>query len=418
MPEIAEVARCVHFLRLHLKGKTIANVIAPDDAKIFGTVGCSGPAFEKAVKGRTVVSVGSQGKYFWITFDKPPHPVMHLGMTGWVHIKGDQTAYTNYYKKMKPEEAEMWPPKFWKFQLETEGPNKVEVAFTDPRRFGRVRLVDCPGADIRSYTPLKENGPDPVVDLDVFTEAYLRGKMQARHVPIKALLLDQTTISGIGNWVADEVLFQARAHPEQYCDDFSEAEIKGIFDSIRFVCQTAVDKLGDSDEFPSDWLFNYRWGKGDKKGGATSLPSGEKLAFLTVGGRTSCYAPGRQKKTGKVVPSAKEVPIDADEKPAKGKRGRKVKEEDEEEEQAPPPKKGRKAKVEDEEEDAPPAKKKRGAAKAKIEDEEEEDAPPAKKKRGATTAKARAAPKVKKEEVQLEVNGDDLGRRRSGRLRK
>jgi formamidopyrimidine-DNA glycosylase len=55
----------VHFLRLHLKGKKIAKVIAPDDAKLFGAVGCSGPAFEKAVKGRTVVSVGSQGKYFW-----------------------------------------------------------------------------------------------------------------------------------------------------------------------------------------------------------------------------------------------------------------------------------------------------------------------------------------------------------------
>ncbi|KAH7367583.1 formamidopyrimidine-DNA glycosylase domain-containing protein [Plectosphaerella cucumerina] len=400
MPEIAEVARCVHFLRLHLKGKKIAKVIAPDDAKLFGAVGCSGPAFEKAVKGRTVVSVGSQGKYFWITFDKAPHPVMHLGMTGWVHIKGDQTAYTNYYKKMKPEEAEMWPPKYWKFQLETEGPSKVEVAFTDPRRFGRIRLVDCPGADIRSYTPLKENGPDPVNDLDVFTEAYLRGKMQSRHVPIKALLLDQTTISGIGNWVADEVLFQAKAHPEQYCDDFSEVEIKGIFNSIRFVCQTAVDKLGDSDEFPSDWLFNHRWGKGDtKKGGAAVLPSGEKLAFLTVGGRTSCYAPERQKKTGKVVPSAKEVPIDGDEKPAKGKRAKKVKEEEEEEEEkeAPPPKKSR---------------------KTKVEDEGDEEAPPAKKKRGEATAKAKTAPKVKKEEIQPEVSEDDLGRRRSTRLRK
>ncbi|EFQ34416.1 formamidopyrimidine-DNA glycosylase domain-containing protein [Colletotrichum graminicola] len=312
MPEIAEVARCVHFLRHHLLGKKIAKVSAPDDANVFGKVGTSGPAFEKALKGRKVVSVGSQGKYFWITFDKPPHAVMHLGMTGWIHIKGDKTAYTNYYKKMKAGEADVWPPKYWKFQLETDDNPPVAAAFTDPRRFGRIRLVDCPGADIRKHSPLKENGPDPVVDVDVFTEAYLAGKMRTRHVPVKALLLDQSHISGIGNWVADEVLYQARLHPEQYCDSFDVAEVARLYEAVRYVCQTAVDKLGDSDEFPADWLFNYRWGKGSK-GAASALPNGDKIAFVTVGGRTSCYAPARQKKTGQIVPSAKEEPLSGDE---------------------------------------------------------------------------------------------------------
>ena len=73
---------------------------------------------------------------------------------------------------MKPEEVERWPPKFWKFQLETDTKPKVEVAFTDARRFGRVRLVDCAGGDIRKVSPLVENGPDPVVDVDIFTEDF------------------------------------------------------------------------------------------------------------------------------------------------------------------------------------------------------------------------------------------------------
>lgn len=82
-----------------------------------------------------VVEAGSQGKYFWLRLNDPgPHPVMHLGMTGWIHIQNDRTAYTNYYKKMNPEELEAWPPKFWKFQLETEGKTPVRIAFTDPRR--------------------------------------------------------------------------------------------------------------------------------------------------------------------------------------------------------------------------------------------------------------------------------------------
>ena len=199
----------------------------------------------------------------------------------------------------------MWPPKYWKFHLTTAEAPAVEAAFTDPRRFGRVRLVDCPGESIRKFSPLVENGPDPVVDVNVFTEEYLRHKMQSRHVPIKALILDQSVISGVGNWVGDEVLYQAKLHPEQYCDDFSDEEIKRLYESIRHVCQFAVDKLGDSDQFPKDWMFHYRWGKG-AKGAAAHLPSGERLAFLTVGGRTSCYVPDLQKKSGRIAPGVKE----------------------------------------------------------------------------------------------------------------
>ena len=85
--------------------------------------------------------------------------------------------------------------------METAGPSKVEAAFTDSRRFGRIRLVDCPGDDIRNYSPLKENGPDPVIDKDIFTAEWLEKKMNSKKVPIKALMLDQANISGIGNWV-------------------------------------------------------------------------------------------------------------------------------------------------------------------------------------------------------------------------
>jgi formamidopyrimidine-DNA glycosylase len=85
--------------------------------------------------------------------------------------------------------------------LETEEKPKVEAAFTDARRFARIRLVDCAGEDIRKTTPLKENGPDPVIDKNILTEEWLVQKMGSKHVPVKALLLDQANISGIGNWV-------------------------------------------------------------------------------------------------------------------------------------------------------------------------------------------------------------------------
>ncbi|KAM7224204.1 hypothetical protein V8F06_000677 [Rhypophila decipiens] len=393
MPEIAEIARAVHFLRLHLVGKTIKSAIAVDDANVFGKVGTSGPEFAAAMTGKKVLSAGTQGKYFWLVLDKPPHPVMHFGMTGWMHVKGDQTAYTNYYKSKKPEELEEWPPKYWKFQLKTEEDPVVEVAYTDPRRFGRVRLVDCPGDSIRKHSPLVENGPDPVVDTDIFTEEYLEKKMRSRHVPIKALLLDQAFLSGIGNWVGDEVLYQAKLHPEQYCNDFSDAEIKELYRSIRYVCQLAVDKLGDSDQFPETWLFNHRWGKGKK---ASKLPNGEKLAFVTVGGRTSCFAPNVQKKTGKVAPGIKEEPIASDEeepKPAKAGKAKK-------------PAKAPKIKQEEEK-----------PTKRKIKDEDDDDKKPLKKtKAGAPKRTSSVANSVKSEGKKTTDDKVEVGRRRSGRL--
>ncbi|KAI1329403.1 formamidopyrimidine-DNA glycosylase [Xylariaceae sp. FL0255] len=321
MPEIAEVARLVHFLRHHLVGKRITSLTAPDDAIIFGKVGTTAAAFRSALVNKKVVAAGSQGKYFWLELESPPHAVMHLGMTGWIHVKGEQTAYTRYADRMDPKSEGVWPPKFWRFDLEAEGDEngkgKTQVAFTDPRRFGRIRLVDCPGSEIRDTTPLAENGPDPVIDRpdktnsnssDIphstkqFTLVYLTQKMTTRHVPIKALLLDQSTISGIGNWVADEILYQASIHPEQYSDSFSPSEIEKLFNAVCYVCDTAVEVLGDSEKFPKDWLFNHRWGKG-KKGEAAkmTLPSGERITFLTVGGRTSCIVPQRQRKTGGVA---------------------------------------------------------------------------------------------------------------------
>lgn len=308
---------------------------------------------------------------------------------------------------MKESDIEQWPPKFWKFHLSTTDKEPVQVAFTDARRFGRVRLVDCPGDSIRKHSPLVENGPDPVVDKDIFTEEYLRSKIRSRHVPIKALLLDQTVISGIGNWVADETLYQSKIHPEQYSDTFSDKEIARLHEAIRYVCQTAVDKLGDSNEFPEHWLFNHRWGKGDKSS-ASKLPNGEKLAFITVGGRTSCYAPGIQKKTGAVAAGAKTESIKEESekaKPAKGKAAKaEPKETDDDDKEAV--------------EDTKPKRSRKQAAKVTEEPEESDgESPPAKKRRGKAAAE-KSKPAPVKKEVKEEVTEEDGGRRRSSRVRK
>lgn len=133
----------------------------------------------------------------------PPHPLMHFGMAGWLKIRDEETAY---YKPAKPEKSPEWPPKYWKFAVETAEEPKCEAAFVDLRRFGRIRLIDCAADQIRNVSPLVENGPDPIVDKDVVTEEWLAEKLGSKRVPVKALLLDQANISGIGNWVGCALL--------------------------------------------------------------------------------------------------------------------------------------------------------------------------------------------------------------------
>jgi formamidopyrimidine-DNA glycosylase len=236
-------------------------------------------------------------------------------------------------------------------------------------------------------------------------------------------------------------MYQARLHPEQYSNTFSDEQIKRLHDAIMYVCDTAVEANGDSDAFPKDWLMKHRWGKGKKE--ASKLPTGEKITFLKVGGRTSAIVPSVQKKTaavaGDVDEDAEEEDVEEDTKPKKsGKRKAKaVKEEevDEAEEEAPvKPKRGRKnakeevnAEVKEETGDVAeeklPARPKRGSKKAKddVEEAEEEAAreaveeQPVKKRK--TTANGIA--KQKKAATKEEVKGDDAtAKRRSGRLSK
>ncbi|KAL6242126.1 hypothetical protein RBB50_011038 [Rhinocladiella similis] len=407
MPEIAEVARTVHYIRKLLVGKTIGKVIANEDNNVYGKAGCSHTEFQKHMTGKQVVDVGQQGKYFWMIMSSPPHPVMHFGMSGWLKFKDE---HTYYYRPKEGEAEEPWPPKFMKFLLETtpeNGEEKVEAAFVDMRRFARIRLVDCPGKEIRNVTPLKENGPDPVIDKDIVTVEWLKNKCQAKKVPIKAMLLDQANISGIGNWVGDEIMYNAKMHPEQYANTLSDEQIAQLHKSIQYVCNTAVELLGDSEKFPDDWLFKHRWQKGKKN--ASTLPNGERIAFLTVGGRTSAVVPSVQKKTGPVAKEMDEAEIveGEDEKKAKSKgKKRKAAVDDEEEEEEAMPKKttarGKKTVVKDETDDAGTVVN--GIVKAKKEKQVKQD----------PTA-AETKPQPTKPAVGTAAE-DNSGRRRSGRL--
>ena len=358
---------------------------------------------------------------------------MHFGMSGWMKFSNDDTAYYKPQKDKGISDTE-WPPKYWKFVLELEGEPKCEVAFVDPRRLGRIRLVHVDAHKMRDTPPLNQNGPDPVVDKEILTADWLAAKMQKKRVPVKAFLLDQANISGVGNWVADEILYQAKLHPEQYCQTFSNKQVKALHDALVDVCTTAVDTLAESSKFPESWLMKHRWGKG--KDGGDRLPNGDRIIHLKVGGRTSAVVPSVQKKTGEV---AADIDDETEEQKPKPKRGSKRSraqvtdnEGDEAEDEKPVPVKSLKTRVK-EEKKADDVKEEEKTDNKNEEDEDEKSVP---KKAKLTKKKAMSKTKggekeaketsehmkdlnkdksAKKQSRTAKVEAED-GRRRSGRL--
>ncbi|EJD04278.1 AtMMH-1 [Fomitiporia mediterranea MF3/22] len=285
MPELPEVHRAANFIKTHAQGKTIIKVDANEDTIVFS--GTTHEEFANAVRGRTVKDVGRYGKVFYLDLDGDgPMPVMHFGMTGNILIKGESPLT---YKEGPKKSDTLWPPRFTKCILHLENPPPApatQIAFIDPRRLGRIRLCKEPLLE----PPISLLGFDPILrmpSLDDFSKSVLK-----RSCPVKALLLDQSFSAGVGNWVADEILYHSRVHPEQRCNTLSSDQVSVLYKNTSYVCQTAISVNADADKFPDNWLFNHRWGKGKKKHlNPLKLPSGElaTIKWLKVGGRTSAF---------------------------------------------------------------------------------------------------------------------------------
>uniref|UniRef100_A0A0E0Q0Q3 Formamidopyrimidine-DNA glycosylase catalytic domain-containing protein n=1 Tax=Oryza rufipogon TaxID=4529 RepID=A0A0E0Q0Q3_ORYRU len=278
MPELPEVEAARRALEAHCVGRRIARCAVADDPKVVVAAAGGRVAFERAMVGRTIVAARRRGKNLWLRLDAPPFPSFQFGMAGAIYIKGVPVT------KSVVSSTDEWPSKYSKFFVQLD--DGLEFSFTDKRRFARVRLFEDP----ETVPPISELGPDALFEpmsSDSFADSLSRKK-----IGIKALLLDQSFISGIGNWIADEVLYQSRTHPLQIASSLSRESCEALHQSIQEVVKYAVEVDADCDRFPVEWLFHHRWGKKPGK------VNGQKIEFITAGGRTTAYVPQLQKLTG------------------------------------------------------------------------------------------------------------------------
>lgn len=228
MPELPEVETYRRFLDEVLLGQTIT-ALEVRDAHVLAV---EEDTLRRALVGRTVTGTSRLGKNCFLQLDNGQVLVLHFGMTG------DVGAYRD-----EPD-----APRFTRVALHLA--SGLRVAFIDPRKFGRIRLADS----VAQYQQDKKLGPDA---LEVTAEQ-LQHKLGRRKTVIKPLLLDQSITAGLGNWIVDEVLFQARIHPERPAHTLSTGEFKDLHAAIQLVLRTAIGHEATYRDFPASFLIHAR----------------------------------------------------------------------------------------------------------------------------------------------------------------
>ncbi len=289
MPELAEVETVRLQIEKQMKGRKIKDIeVDASDRYLFAFASIGD--VRKALRGAKVTGTGRKGKYFWLKLDRKPWPIFHLGMSGNVALLNPKAKKKGHEKvwggaKLWSESDASLRERLWFCRLLLKCDQGFEMALIDPRRFGRMWLADDP----LEHPRIRKLGFDPLIDFPSAKELGLR--LKKRKKAIKAVLLDQSLFAGVGNWLADEILYQARLSPHHLAANLTTAQIKNLHRQTLAVIRKAVAVRADYERFPKTWLFHERWGK--SKTARTSR--GQKIIHEDIGGRTTAWVPGWQK---------------------------------------------------------------------------------------------------------------------------
>ena len=264
MPELPEVERGRLVAEKAAVGRTCLSVHGKDDSIVFCDQSRSRIA--RALKNKVITAACRHGKQLWLEFDGAPALLIHFGMTGSLQAyREDQNS-----------------PRFSRMELLLSG--GIHLAMPDPRRFGRIRMR----VDPRNEPPVSTLGFDPLYQMP--DRASFREMVATRKTTIKGLLLNQKFCAGIGNWIADEILYQSGIDPRTRTDRMDASRVDKVRSWTSKIIKKSVEVNSDSSRFPKTWLFHERWGK--PEGALTRR--GELIEIMTVAGRTTAWVPSAQ----------------------------------------------------------------------------------------------------------------------------
>jgi formamidopyrimidine-DNA glycosylase len=290
MPELPEVETIAADLRPHLVGRTIIRC----ELRFPSIVRHPEPeVFVDSVVGLRVASVGRRGKYILIRTDADVALVVHLGMSGELRLLDPATPialHTHAIFDLDDGSEGGVPP-------QGGAPGKAgsrrtplrQLRYRDPRRFGRLLLGT--EADLVASGKMPRLGPEPIDP--AFNAEDLYRRFRTRRAKLKAILLDQSTIAGVGNIYADESLHRAGLRPDRLAGSLSRKSAGRLHQSLRDSLRVAIENRGSSvDTYRDAWgsmgtqqekLLVYG------RAGEPCFTCGRPLSLVRIAGRSTVF---------------------------------------------------------------------------------------------------------------------------------
>lgn len=263
MPELPDVAGFKTYLDSTALHQPIAKTTVQDERVLKGV---SRQKLAARLKDNELKGTQRHGKFLFAEMADGGHLVFHFGMTGYLRYYHDGKATPDYARVILH------------FQ------NGRHLAYISKRMLGRVSLVE----DLERFVKGQELGPDAMDD--ALDEEWFLEALQGRRGTVKSTLMDQSTIAGIGNVYADEILFQSGIHPATSVNELTEDEKRDLFRHVRDVMKRASGRPVQNKGFPDDFLLNQRREQ-------NKCPRcGDQLSQVEVSGRSSYFCPNCQKK--------------------------------------------------------------------------------------------------------------------------
>lgn len=233
MPELPEVETVRQGLVPVLEGRRLQRVIARRGDLRFPLP----KDFAERLTGRCVQKLTRRAKYILAHLDGDEILIIHLGMSGRFQIEGGELG--RFLHNIQPENAE-GPGKHDHIEFITD--QGARIVYSDHRRFGMMDLF--PSSDMARYRFLASIGPEPLSD--EFSAGVLRKKLEGKRAPIKAALLDQRVVAGLGNIYVCEALFRSRISPLRESSSLKPPAIARLVDDIKLVLQDAIHAGGST----------------------------------------------------------------------------------------------------------------------------------------------------------------------------
>lgn len=285
MPELPEVETVVRGLRPHLEGHRFEAVEVRRPDLRFPLP----PDLASRVRGRRVERLGRRAKFILIDLEGGWTLICHLGMSGRLTIEPP------------PAEGAAWPAPGTHDHLLFALDSGWRLRFNDTRRFGLVDL--WPSEELGTYRFFRELGPEPLSN--AFSGPVLAERLAGRRSPVKAALLDQRTVAGLGNIYASEALYAAGISPRRLAYTVIGRRAERLAAAIREVLERAIESGGSSLRDyvqPSGELgyFQHQWAVYERAGEpcpACPQPAEEtcRIRRIVQSSRATYFCPRRQR---------------------------------------------------------------------------------------------------------------------------